>query len=175
VGINLSAQNFKAGQNTLGSVNIAGRVSASIWRIAGNTGNVSVGSFYSSALFVGIDSLASTTVAPVRADFEVLAGKTSTLAGFTVTGKGVATGHGSFSASQVAAGTLTNVALKLVNPDSLSGYGFSAATKIGAYSRFTGQPAPNAFVRVNNKTLPGTYDTAGLFTLKIVDDGAILG
>jgi hypothetical protein len=168
VGIHVTGEGVKTNQLAVGPINIAGQVNASTWEIHGNAGAVTVGSFYNSTLFVGIDGDAPTNAAPVRADFELFGGKASTLAGFTVTGKNVTAGHASFSASFVAAGTLTNVSLKLVNIGSLNAYGFSAATKIGLYTRLTGNPAPNNIVRVANKTAPGTYDTAGLFTLKIV-------
>jgi hypothetical protein len=61
-----------------------------------------------------------------------------------------------------------NVSLKLINPDGANPTGFTAGTRIGNYSRITGPPGPSQTIRVMNQTNPGTYDSDGVYVLKIV-------
>jgi hypothetical protein len=165
--INLSGDGLNPRQLVLGPVQVAGRVESSVWRVDGNVGPVTVGAFLSSTLFVGVNNDVLATTFPTALEFNLYDGKTATLLGFTITGKAVAKNSASFDASRIAAGTLQNVSLKLVNPDAIDLNGLVAQTRIGSYTRLIG-PGPNNTIRVTNKTTLDTYDSDGTYSLKIV-------
>jgi hypothetical protein len=165
---------------TLGNVTITGALNDSFVEVAGKSaGVISVSSITDSAVFIGTlleEPFASlpTKLAEFK-NFGVGSAKVySTLAGFVVTGKGV-TGN-SFINSRIAAGTLANVTVRLIDGAEPQDNGFAAGVRIGSYVRYTGPTAVGA-VRVSNKTAPGTYDPVGGgvgivgYNLKIVSAG----
>ncbi len=149
---------------TLGNVTVSGELEESFIEVAGKSaGVISVYSVINSAVFIGTLLEEPFSELPTKLsqfkNFGTGAVKSySTLAGFIVTGKN-ATGN-SFVNSRIAAGTLTNVSLKLIDGEEPADNGFAAGVRIGSYIRYTGPTAVGA-VRVNNKTAPGTYDPTG--------------
>lgn len=163
--VNVSGEGVGSKVAALGAMTIAGSLLNAQVLVGGNVGLVSVGAMDHSVLFAGVNPAVDPTGLPTgKGAFTVLDAKTgglSTLAGLTVTGKGVTAGSASFVNSRVAAGTLTNVSLKLVDMAEEDVNGIVAGVKIGMYSRQTGLAKPNDVVKVVNKTLPGVYDPAG--------------
>ncbi len=152
---------------TIGAVTIAGKLDDSMVNIKGKSaGVITVASVINTGVFIGslLDEplLAMPTKLSQFKNFGTGTAKVySTLAGFIVTGKGVE--GNSFINSRVAAGTLNNVSLKLIDGAEPLDNGFAAGVRIGSYVRYTG-PTPAGAVRVNNKTTPGTYDPTGDIT-----------
>jgi hypothetical protein len=163
--VNVSGEGVGSKAAALGAVTIAGSLVNSQVLVGGNVGLVSVGAMDHSVLFAGVNPAVDPTGLPIsKAQFTVLDSKTgglSTLAGFTVTGKGYGASEATFVNSRVAAGTLTNVSLKRVDTGEEDVNGFVAGVKIGAYSRLTGLAKPNDMVKIVNKTLGGVFDPAG--------------
>jgi hypothetical protein len=155
--VTVSGEGVSTKQNALGTVSIAGMLSDSRWRISGNAGTVSVGAMQNASIFVGVKSEVDALGLPTsKAQFAIPA---AMLAGFTVTGKGVAEPNvtASFINSRVAAGVLANVSLRLVALDPLHTSGFVGATKITKYSRQIG-PKVTDLLKVSNKTVADVYD-----------------
>ncbi len=168
--VTVTGEGVTSKANALGSVTIAGTLLNSAWSITGNTGLVSVGAANNSSFFVGVSTLVDPTTLPTaKSQFSL---PTATLQGFTVTGKAVANPNTTptFTNTRIAAGTLTNVTLKLVDASQTLPNGFVAAAKITAYARQTGLKPTDLF-KVANKTTPALYDSilpADSYRLQIV-------
>ncbi len=162
--VNVSGEGVSSKLAALGNVTIAGSLINSQVLVGGNVGVVSVGAMDHSVLFAGVNPAVDPTGLPTsKGQFTVLDTKTgalSTLAGFTVTGKGYGSAEATFVNSRVAAGTLTSVSLKLVDMDLTPLNGFVAGVKVGTYSRMTGIGSKDV-VKIVNKTAVGVYDPAG--------------
>ncbi len=157
----------KAGTLMLGGLTVAGALTDSKIRVSDNTGNVSVGSISNSNLYVGVKSTFDEGLPESFTAFERLSAK---LTGFAVTGKGVASDAASFVNSNVAAGQLVNVSLKLVAAvESEATFGLAAGSKIGTYKRLLAAGS-TATKNVTNVTAPETYDEpeGTTFVLRIV-------
>jgi hypothetical protein len=165
-----------ARQNTLGSASIAGVLARSMWSIQGNSGPISVGAVYQSAVLVGINpSFSLNSPEHPEPDFARLISKsdftvpTATLQSFTITGKPAADPNvtPSLVNSLIAAGVFTKVTLKRVDLNPALANRLVAVTKITAYSRQTG-PLPSNLVRVVSNTTPGYYDALPGYHLVIL-------
>ncbi len=163
----LTGGTFDPTQNYVNSVSIAGVMSNAYWQINGSAGTFSVGSMDSSQVRVGISPVALPNAMPeALRNFSstTTAGvvKRSTLAGFTVTGRGVPAGAISFKDSIVAAGTLTRVSLQVVSLEERTYLnGFVAAAKVGSYTRLTNDNGSSGYVQINQKSAAGRYDPSG--------------
>jgi hypothetical protein len=157
--IQLSGNGVTGKANALASASIAGTMSNAVWRIAGNSGSITVGAIIDSTIFIGVNPLIAPLALPTaKGQF---ANPAATLAGFTVTGKAVANPNTTptFTNTRISAGILTSISLKVVDPASTAASGISAATKITAYARQTG-PKATDLLKLSNKTAAGTYDPA---------------
>jgi hypothetical protein len=165
--ITLTGEGVLGAGLTLTSASILGTLSDSAWRINGNSGAITLGAITDSSVFVGVaPAVDANTLPTLKSQFLK---PTATLAAFTVTGKGVATPNTTptFTNSRIAAGVLTNISLKRVDPSDTDTLGITAATKITTFSRQSG-PLPSNLFKVSNKTAPGTYDTVENFRLQLV-------
>jgi hypothetical protein len=140
---------------SIGNITTAGtgKLVDSQVRAQGNIGQVSLAGMTDSFLYAGVlDTV--TDLPDFAADFSNLA---ATISGVTIRTAGT-----TFIRSYIAAGTLTRVALKGVDPADPDGiFGVAASEKVGNYTA-TGQ------ITRTNLTTPGDYNAVGSFRLRIV-------
>ena len=151
-------QTFTSQRDSLGSLAVGGMIRSSAIRSIGNVGSVAAGAMVDSSLFVGTRaSLSSLPTAPN--DFNFI---DATIGSFTIRGVPQAEPSeegtpepASFTRSQVAAGTLGKVAIRVVDPAGGGAPTGFAAGIIKSFSRgafkLKNVEAPNA----NNDPEPG--------------------
>ncbi len=167
-GVYVSGTNQGTNAMLLSSVTVAGEIRSSFISSAGNIGTVTTSSLFNSSIFVGLnDEFPQRMLPEDRADFVNL---TASLGSLVVTGAGKAANEASFVSSWVAAPTLKNVSIKLVDQGESEEVfsGFSAAVRIGTYRRLKAVSGGTQPVVVTNQTLANTYDQQDSYVLKIV-------
>ncbi len=131
----------------------AGNLTRAQVRAQSNIGQVSLAGIIDSTLFAGV----SNSVLDLPEFVAQFSNTAAVIAGITIR-----TAGNTFVRSYIAAGTLTRVALKGVDPADPAGtFGVAASEKVGNYTA-TGQ------VSRTNLTIPDNYNTIGSFTLRIV-------
>jgi cyclophilin family peptidyl-prolyl cis-trans isomerase len=139
------------GGTSVGSITVAGFLTASTVTTVGNIGSITLGGIEQSSVFAG------TTARPAELDDFSAA---RTLSKFTI--KGIAGYVGDlFIDSQVAAQTLGSVSVQKIGTTGSAGaFGF-VADVIKSYNRGGGS-------RLSNQSLPGTFDGTGDYSVTVL-------